>query len=269
MAEAIVADARASGIYQIRNIVNGKRYVGSAVNLRARWRQHQCELRKGRHNPHLQSSWRKHGAGAFVFEIIERIDDVNTLIEREQHFIDTLHPEFNIAPVAGSNLGVKWDEQAIARMREANKSVWQREGHREKMSLAHSGQVFTKEHRSKLSAKKKGKKLSPEHAAKVAANNAERNRSEAHRKLMSAYWKGRPKTVEQIAKMAASKRGRPAHNRGKPATAQQRATQSEVMKRKYQEDPTLRDRVSSATRAAMSRPEVRAKISEGRRNGAD
>ena len=45
MADGIVADAEASGIYQIRNLVNGKRYVGSAVNLRARWRQHTCEHR--------------------------------------------------------------------------------------------------------------------------------------------------------------------------------------------------------------------------------
>ncbi len=37
MAEAILADLESSGIYQIRNLVNGKRYIGSAKCFRVRW----------------------------------------------------------------------------------------------------------------------------------------------------------------------------------------------------------------------------------------
>ena len=39
-----------SGIYQIRNLVNGKIYVGSAVNLRARMQSHFGELKNNKHN---------------------------------------------------------------------------------------------------------------------------------------------------------------------------------------------------------------------------
>jgi hypothetical protein len=40
---------RTSGIYQIRCVPTGKIYVGGAVNLRARWYEHQRRLRRGSH----------------------------------------------------------------------------------------------------------------------------------------------------------------------------------------------------------------------------
>ncbi len=39
----------ASGIYAIRNVLNGKVYVGSAVNLKKRQIQHWADLVAGRH----------------------------------------------------------------------------------------------------------------------------------------------------------------------------------------------------------------------------
>jgi len=86
-----------SGIYQIRNLVNGNRYVGSAKNLRRRQTVHLSALRHNRHvNPHLQNVFNKYGKEAFVFEIVEQCapEECTT---REQHFLDTLHPEYNIA----------------------------------------------------------------------------------------------------------------------------------------------------------------------------
>jgi len=38
-----------SSIYQIRNIINNKIYVGSAINTRTRWGKHRHDLRKGVH----------------------------------------------------------------------------------------------------------------------------------------------------------------------------------------------------------------------------
>src|SRR5690554_4932287 len=105
-----------SGIYEIVKLVNGKRYVGSAVEVAQRWRQHQCELRKGRHNPHQQNAWNKHGAEAFGFRVIELVADKADLIGREQHYLDTIKPEYNWAKVAGSNLGITWSAETKARM---------------------------------------------------------------------------------------------------------------------------------------------------------
>ena len=67
-------------IYKIRNVVNGKFYVGSAVDTRTRFRQHRRLLRKGTHHcKHLQNSWNKHGEDVFKFEIVERVESRDLL----------------------------------------------------------------------------------------------------------------------------------------------------------------------------------------------
>ena len=108
-----------SGIYCIRNSVNNKRYVGSAKNLASRYRAHKCDLRKGRHHsPYLQNSWLKHGSDIFEFVVLETCA-VEELIPREQYWIDSLRPEYNILPNAGSNFGYRWSEEQKRRIAEA------------------------------------------------------------------------------------------------------------------------------------------------------
>ncbi len=105
MADVSLADVESSGIYQIRNLVNGKVYIGSATCFRIRWGFHRNALNKGRHHSkHLQDSWRKHGRHEFSFEILERCER-GSLIQKEQAWIDARNPEFNICKVAGSTLG--------------------------------------------------------------------------------------------------------------------------------------------------------------------
>ena len=66
-------------IYKIRNVVNGKFYVGSTTNTRERFRTHRNRLRRNRHHaPHLQAAWNKYGEDCFKFEVVEDLaDDVN------------------------------------------------------------------------------------------------------------------------------------------------------------------------------------------------
>ena len=229
-----------SGIYEIVNTVNGKRYIGSAVNIAQRWRQHRCELAKGRHNPHLRSAWRKHGEAAFEFHVVEFVDDKSNLLAREQYYIDSRKPEYNCARVAGSNLGVKHGKSSRERISQASLRVWSSPGYRKKMSDAHLGQTFSDEHRAKISAATRGRKLSPEHAAIVATKNAERNRSAEHRALMSAFWTGRAKTPEQIEKMAATKKGQHL-----VLSADHRRKVSEGLLRAYADGKRSRDRPES------------------------
>ena len=102
---------KTSGIYCIRNTRNDKRYVGSAVNIAARYRTHKYDLRRGKHHsPHLQNSWVKHGPDAFEFVVLEECA-VDELIQREQRWMDSLSPEYNVLPNAGSNLGYRWSEE--------------------------------------------------------------------------------------------------------------------------------------------------------------
>ena len=62
-----------SGIYLIMNQVNGKGYVGQAVNIEERWKQHKYRLNGQYHgNKHLQNAWNKYGKDNFVFIILEK-----------------------------------------------------------------------------------------------------------------------------------------------------------------------------------------------------
>ena len=56
------------GIYQIKNIETGDKYIGSSVDILRRFHHHKYYLRKGNHvNPHLQRAWNKYGGDKFEF----------------------------------------------------------------------------------------------------------------------------------------------------------------------------------------------------------
>lgn len=126
-----------SGIYQITNILNGKFYIGSAVDLNQRKGIHFYNLKNNKHgNPHLQSSYNKHGKDNFVFEIIEECV-VEILLLREQYYIDILKPNYNIRLVAKSNLGLKFSAESSEKKRMASTGKKHSEETKKKMSEAH------------------------------------------------------------------------------------------------------------------------------------
>jgi len=95
-----------SGIYKIRNSITFDFYIGSASNLRQRWYNHRNALGTNRHiNQHLQRAWNKYGADAFEFIIVE-LCAKNKLLEREQFYIDSETPAYNISKVASSPSGI-------------------------------------------------------------------------------------------------------------------------------------------------------------------
>jgi group I intron endonuclease len=90
-----------AGIYQIRNLVNGKVLLGSSVSLDGRLNRHRFALRIGQHRfPALQADWNQHGEAAFAFEIAEVVkpsDDPDfslelALEELEQRWVQTVQP---------------------------------------------------------------------------------------------------------------------------------------------------------------------------------
>ena len=96
----------AMGVYQIRNLISGKIYIGSTVHFRDRKYSHFKELRSGtHHSSRLQAAFNKYGENAFVFEPIEIVDHEDKLLDREQHYLDTLLPfgkfGYNISKLAG------------------------------------------------------------------------------------------------------------------------------------------------------------------------
>ena len=100
-----------SGIYQIRNLINGKVYIGSSVNLHVRALAHFNSLKRNAHeNQKLQRAYNKYGLDKLVFEVLEYVEK-DTLLEREQYYIDTLNAVnegYNICPVAKHTVDWVW-----------------------------------------------------------------------------------------------------------------------------------------------------------------
>lgn len=117
---------RQSGIYQIVNSVNGKRYIGSAVNILKRWQYHISFLRRNIHsNSYLQAAWNKYnGETTFNFQILEYCSKEN-LVAREQYWIDLLKSYecgYNLRPKANSMAGFKHSEETKIKVYEGKKA---------------------------------------------------------------------------------------------------------------------------------------------------
>ena len=92
----ITQDLKISGIYCIINIKNSKKYIGSSKNIRQRLWVHRAELRHNKHeNSHLQNAWNKYGEHNFDYYILEKCEE-SLLLEKEQLYIDTINPEYNM-----------------------------------------------------------------------------------------------------------------------------------------------------------------------------
>lgn len=102
-------ERRKSGIYIIKNTLNGKCYIGQAKSIGDRWYTHKSSLSRGKHHSrYLQASWNKYGQDAFVFQVLEYVKlDKELLTQKEQYWINKLKPAYNLAPAAGSSLGIK------------------------------------------------------------------------------------------------------------------------------------------------------------------
>jgi group I intron endonuclease len=110
-----------SGIYAIENILNKKKYVGSAKNFKKRWYVHKYKLNHNTHdNSYLQNAWNEYGADNFKFTIIEEVEPIN-LIQREQYYIDLYdvcnrNIGYNLSPTVGNTLGFKFTEESKLKM---------------------------------------------------------------------------------------------------------------------------------------------------------
>lgn len=157
-----------SGVYVIRNVITGKRYVGSTTSsFKTRWAIHRHHLDNGQHHSHhLQASWNRYGEKAFTFKIIQHCLPRKCL-EREQFWMDYYKVTdrrcgYNTAPQAGNCLGSKRTPEQKKRMSESVRNrgpEW-----REKMKTANLGKgkanlgrECSQEKRDKISAKLTGR----------------------------------------------------------------------------------------------------------------
>lgn len=106
-----------SGIYKIESVIKGNHYyIGSAINIRQRWKNHLSDLRLNKHgNKKLQNHYNKYGESDLGFSIIVGCEKEN-LISYEQFYIDALNPYFNICKIAGNTLGRKHTLESKAKV---------------------------------------------------------------------------------------------------------------------------------------------------------
>jgi hypothetical protein len=118
-----------AGVYLWTNNVNGKRYVGSSNNIGRRIGEYLnknrlvAELVRG--ESLIYKAILKYGRKSFSLTILESIkfddnispeDKSNILELREQKYLDSLKPQYNLLKTAGSNQGFKMSREARAKI---------------------------------------------------------------------------------------------------------------------------------------------------------
>lgn len=191
-----------TGIYEIVNTVNGKRYVGSAVTIRGRFSVHRSSLRKGEHHSRiLQMAWNKYGEAAFVFNTLI-ICARDMLLTYEQIMLDAMRPEYNILRVAGSVLGHKWSPEAKAKIT-GRPGTMNGRTHAPESIAAMSAAML-----GRASPTKGCTRPSQAVAATAAAHRGMKRSAETCAKI-AAKAIGRKRSPESIAKGIATRRGAP------------------------------------------------------------
>lgn len=89
--------SKSFGIYMIRNTITGAQYIGmTRKSFDERWRGHRTALAKGQHaSPSLQTDWNQYGEEVFQFSIVEVVENVRQVGDRENHWIQQLKPTYN------------------------------------------------------------------------------------------------------------------------------------------------------------------------------
>jgi group I intron endonuclease len=176
-----------SGVYRIKNIIDNKVYIGSAINIKRRWCRHRQMLNERIHHcNYLQNAWNKYNSENFIFEIIEEIKDKTNLLQREQYYLDNIQDKYNTNPTAGNRLGVKQtltETKKRVNTRRNNGKPWVSEQQRRKMKLRalgnkyHLNKPHTEETKKLLSLKKKEQCSKPEwreHMRQINLGNTNR-----------------------------------------------------------------------------------------------
>lgn len=139
-----------TGIYCIKNLVNGKMYIGSTSQpFKTRFYQHKNSLVKNKHgNCILQRAWNKYGEASFSFQVLEPCSE--QLNAREQHYFDSLKPAYNIEKFAYQGMrGRTHKPETIAKIKAHGPAPLGKKGsfeHRLKCVKAHgSGWVVCRE----------------------------------------------------------------------------------------------------------------------------
>ena len=162
---------RMHAIYSITH-TSGRRYIGSSVDVRRRWTEHKRELLKGtHHNRYLQNAWLKHGAEAFVFEILEALPcrrsfggtqgeylpgELEQRFSREYFYLESFKDSglYNLSFVPGSVMdGRNHTVETKAKMSRSHTGRKKTEAHKQSMRDSYTNGVRSPESLEKMRRK--------------------------------------------------------------------------------------------------------------------
>lgn len=145
------------GIYIIKNLVDGKCYVGKSKNLSKRIAAHKQSLKRGDHyNNHLQNSFKLYKEHNFIFKIIlECLEKDLSYFEKFYCDIFNSHNKnrgFNIEPIKEEeNRILKRNPETIEKMRLIRLGMKHTEETKLKMSKFQKGKFVSEQTREKIS----------------------------------------------------------------------------------------------------------------------
>jgi group I intron endonuclease len=214
----------ASGIYKIESKIKPERiYIGSAVNIDARWAAHKSALIHNKHRSvKLQNHFKIYGIDDLKFSIVaicnkEELMPLKGIIRPEQFFIWAYNPYFNSCPIAGSSMGRHHSEET-------------------KRKIGDKSRALDSDTRECIRQKLIGRKQNPEVTERIAAKLRGRHHSDETKKKISDKNKGRPsvskgkKMSEEFCTNLSNRLRGNTYGRGKHRTDEQKEAISTRMK---------------------------------------
>lgn len=174
MAASTIRRNRLIGVYLIKHMPTSKIYVGGSLDVKSRWRQHICLLKKGSHkNRGLQSAWESSSREDFEFTMIEKTS-ADSLIDREQFWLDAF---LAYDQEIGFNRHIKSNSPKGYKEIDPHKPMSPE--HRSAIGRGKIGNKYGERsapmpdaHRAKISASKKGVKTGHHKVARSAEHRA-------------------------------------------------------------------------------------------------
>ncbi len=213
-----------SGVYQIRNVINNKRYIGSTVNFKTRWKGHRKALIEGTHHSfRLQNAWNKDSEKSFVFETIACLERGNKtylefrpfLLAQEQHYKDLYKSYdrkygYDICPKAESCLGVKHSKEYGQQIRDRMIGVSKSEETKKRISETlkgrkNPGRTFSDKGKKNISLARikqfENKENHPRFGKKLSEETKKQISAKLKAKHLIPWMKGRKHSEDVLKKM--------------------------------------------------------------------
>lgn len=220
-----------SGVYLIKNKIDGKCYVGVSVDIKNRWRQHKSAISRQNNCVKIANAIRYHGLDSFEFSVIEQCSK-HQFDEKERFWIEKYNSVlYGYNLTNGGNYRKSLSFETKKKMSDSHKNKKLSESHRKNMiaaiksddvlkkisasltgrkrnpesikktSDALRGRIVSKDTRLKISLANTGKTIPDEVRKKMSEAKIGKKVSDETKNKISEYRTGKKHSKETIAKM--------------------------------------------------------------------